>query len=302
MTTRTPSAAPWVDIRLTVAEHAAADLTRAYTGGEVWLVGALAEGLAHQRSDVDLLVVTPGDPPHLTSRQIGDIRVDLRAQSRAAIEQWHQWLSGFAVTRDNLETFREVRSRMPDLTLLRTARRLTADRAAEPATTAEERAVYQRWALADRCEVAASLAEDLIGLAVAGLHLHAAIVWNQLAIVVAQAEAAASGSPLLSDKWLPSLLARRLGVDEPVPLPPAGGGADSERFAVLQVRLADALLRQWPATVEPQPPADHLHGYGWLPQRYADGWFLRLGDDRVPVTDAQILGWRHAAAARHGHP
>jgi hypothetical protein len=300
MTIQTPATA-WVDTRLTAAEKAAADLAHAYPGSDVWLVGALTEGLAHQRSDVDLLLVTPDDPPTLTSRQIGDIRVDQRAESTAVVGQWHRWLGAFAVTRDNLETFRAVRARMPDLMLLRTARRLTTNQAGEPATTAEERAVYQRWALADRCEAAASLAEDLLGLAAAGLHPHATIVRNQLALVVAQAETTASGSPLLSDKWLPSLLAQRAGVDEPVPLPAADTGDDNNRFPVVQVRLADALLRLWPATAPPQPAIEHLHEPGWLPQRYADGWFLRLGDDRVPVTDAQLLGWRHALAARPGH-
>ncbi|AJE81571.1 hypothetical protein SLNWT_1195 [Streptomyces albus] len=293
---------PWLK-RLEVAEQAAARLADEYVGADVWLVGALAEGLAHQHSDVDLLLITPGPVAGPGSRLIQGIRVDVRAVSRSTVHEWRTLLDAFTVTRDDIATFRAARARLSDLTLLRTARPLaqTPDQVAvlEPG----QRATYQRWALADRCEAAGSLAEDLLGLAQAGLYPHADLVWAQLARVVAQAETVAAGAALLGEKWLPSLLSSNNARFTPVPALPeprwVSAPAHSPFFASVQVRVADALLALWPTDAEPEPVDEAgLGGFGWLPQRYGDGWFLRRGDDRVPLSDGRMRGWQQAAARR----
>ncbi|MCX4573423.1 nucleotidyltransferase domain-containing protein [Streptomyces sp. NBC_01571] len=298
------TAAPWLDTRLKVAEHAAAVLADEYASADVWLVGAFAEGLAHQHSDVDLLLITQKAVPGPGSRLIHGIRVDVRAVSESTVDDWRTLLDAFTVTRDGIETFRTVRARLSDLTLLRTARPLSTapDRAA--ILVPEQRATYQRWALADRCEVAASLAEDLLGLAHSGLYPHADLVWDQLARVVAQAETVAAGAPLLGEKWLPSLLSRDDAEPfRPVPALPEprwlSAAAHSPFFASVQARLADALLALWPTDAEPEPVDEAgLGGFGWLPQRYSDGWFLRRGDARVPLTAGRIRAWQKSAARR----
>ncbi|MGW3498599.1 nucleotidyltransferase domain-containing protein [Streptomyces sp. NPDC001020] len=302
--TSVPQPAPWIQRRLKVSEEAAAELSTEYFGADVWLVGALAEGLAHQQSDVDLLLVTPnahGPAPQLGARITDGIRIDVRAVSEATVHQWRSLLDAFAVTRDDIETFRRVRAQLGDLTVLRTARPLSTTHA-EGILRSGQRAAYQRWALADRCEAAASLAEDLLGLAQAGLYPHADLVWAQLARVVAQAETVAAGAPLLGEKWLPSLLARRHGAGQAVPIPALpeprwlSAAAHSPFFAPVQARLTDALLTLWPVGADPEPVEESLVGFGWLPQRYADGWFLRRSEARVPLTDSRLLGWRGAAA------
>ncbi|MFJ3824969.1 nucleotidyltransferase domain-containing protein [Streptomyces nodosus] len=298
----TPS--PWLTARLKVAEQAAAALTDEYCDAGVWLVGALAEGLAHQHSDVDLLLITQGPVAEPRSRLVHGIRVDIRAVSAATVHDWRTLLDQFTVTRDDIDTFRTVRARLSDLTLLRTARPLTpVPNRAEVLATGQQ-ATYQRWALADRCEVAASLAEDLLGLAQTGLYPHADLVWEQLARVVAQAETVAAGAPLLGEKWLPSLLSRD-DADwfRPVPALPEprwlSATAHSPFFASVQARLADALLALWPTDAAPEPVDEAgLGGFGWLPQRYSDGWFLRRGDARVPLTDGRMRAWHQAAAQR----
>ena len=64
-------------------------------------------------------------------------------------------------------------------------------------------------------------------------------------------------------------------------------------------RLADALLALWPTDAEPEPIDEAgLGGFGWLPQRYNDGWFLRRGDARVPLTDGRMRAWQKSAARR----
>ncbi|WP_031036396.1 nucleotidyltransferase domain-containing protein [Streptomyces sp. NRRL F-5650] len=295
---------PWLDARLKVAEHAAAALADEYAGAKVWLVGALAEGLAHQHSDVDLLLITPGPVPGPGSRLIHGVRVDVRAVRESTVHDWRTLLDQFSVTRDDIATFRIVRARLSDLTLLRTARPLTLVPDHTEVLVSEQRAVYQRWALADRCEMAASLAEDLLGLAQAGLYPHADLVWDQLARVVAQTEAVAGGAPLLGEKWLPSLLSQG-DADRftPVPALPEprwlSAAAHSPFFASVQARLAHALLALWPTDAKPEPVDEAgLGGFGWLPQRYSDGWFLRRGDDRVPLTDGQMRAWQRSAARR----
>ncbi|NEC65898.1 nucleotidyltransferase domain-containing protein [Streptomyces sp. SID9727] len=294
---------PWLKTRLEVAEQASTCLADEYADADVWLVGALAEGLVHQRSDVDLLLITPEPVAEPGSRLIHGIRVDVRAVSRSTVHDWRTLLDEFTVTRDDIQMFRAVRSRLSDLTLLRTARPLAQapDRAAvlEP----EQRAAYQRWALADRCEAAASLAEDLLGLAQAGLYPHADLVWDQLARVVAQAETVAADAALLGEKWLPSLLSSNEAPFTPVPALPeprwVSAAAHSPFFASVQARLADALLELWPTDAAPEPVDEAgLNGFGWLPQRYSDGWFLRRGDDRVPLSDGRMRAWQQAAARR----
>ncbi|MZE68684.1 nucleotidyltransferase domain-containing protein [Streptomyces sp. SID5789] len=301
------STTPWLQERLKVAEQAADTLAQEFFGADVWLVGALAEGLAHRQSDVDLLLVTPEPVAAPGSRLLGGIRVDVRAETGQTVNEWRRLLDAFAVTREDIATFRTVRERLGDLTLLRTARPLThvCDEA-NPCEILlpEQRVTYQRWALADRCEAAASLSEDLLGLAQAGLYPHADLVWDQLARVVAQAETVAAGAPLLGEKWLPSLLSKD-DADRfrPVPALPEprwlSAAAHSPFFASVQARLADALLALWPTNAEPEPVDEAgLGGFGWLPQRYSDGWFLRRGDARVPLTDGQMRAWQHSAARR----
>lgn len=295
---------PWLETRLKVAEHAAAALSDDYVGADVWLVGALAEGLAHQHSDVDLLLITQEPVPGPGSRLIHGIRVDVRTVSESTVHDWRTLLDAFTVTRDDIATFRTVRARLGDLTLLRTARRLSAAPAPAEILVPEQRATYQRWSLADRCEAAASLAEDLLGLAQSGLYPHADLVWDQLARVVAQAETVAAGAPLLGEKWLPSLLRRDDAEPfRPVPALPEprwlSAAAHSPFFASVQARLAAALLALWPADAEPEPVDEAgLRGFGWLPQRYSDGWFLRRGDARVPLTDGRIRAWQKSATLR----
>lgn len=299
--------APWLEMRLRVAEQAAATLADEFFGAEVWLVGALTEGLAHQQSDVDLLLITHEPVSEPRSRLVHGIRVDVRVVSWDAVNAWRILLDSFTVTRDDIETFRTVRTRLSDLTLLRTARPLTPAPGLEPSRVLGpgQRATYQRWALADRCEAAASLAEDLLGLAQAGLYPHADLVWIQLARVLAQAETAAAGAPLLGEKWLPSLMAvghdgdRFKAVPE-LPQPRwSTAVAHSPFFATVQARLADALFVLWPSNADPESVDEAgLSGFGWLPQHYRDGWFLRRGDARVPLFDGQMRTWREAAARR----
>lgn len=296
--------APRLQARLEVAAQTAATLADEFADAQVWLVGALAEGLAHQQSDVDLLLITPEPVAEPCSRLVHGIRVDVRAVSWDTVNAWRTLLDAFTVTRDDIETFRTVRTRLSDLTLLRTARPLAPAPDLPPVLAPGQQATYQRWALADRCEAAASLAEDLLGLAQAGLYPHADLVWTQLGRVVAQAEAVAAGALLLGEKWLPSLLgshddARFKEVPElPDPRWP-GAVTDSPFFAPVQARLADALFVLWPSSADPEPVGEAgLGGFCWLPQRYNDGWFLRRGDTRVPLSDGQMRTWRQAATLR----
>ncbi|MFD4943567.1 hypothetical protein ACFWNT_13745 [Streptomyces sp. NPDC058409] len=299
---------PWLDERLQAAEQAATDLAGEHRGADIWLVGALAERLAHTQSDVDLLLVHPAGPaPTLPSRLLRGIRIDIRAVTADTVNNWRTLLDDFTVTRDDVETFRRVRAMLPDLTLLRTARPLTGT--PDAVLTPIQWTTYQRWALADRLEAAASLAEDLLGLAQAGLYPHADLVWDQLARIVAQAETVAAGTPLLGEKWLPSLLARTDDTDDqraavPVPVPPAphwpSAATHSPWFAPVQLCLTEALVTLWPleGTAAKALPEKGLIGFGWLPQRYGDGWFLRRGDARLPLSDGQMLAWQHAVAQR----
>jgi hypothetical protein len=294
---------PWLDTRLRVAEHAAAALADEYVGAEVWLVGALAEGLAHQHSDVDLLLITKKPDPGPSSRLVHGIRVDVRSVSQSTVHEWRALLDAFTVTRDDITTFRTARARLSDLTLLRTARPLSPAPQHVEVLVPEQRATYQQWALADRCEAAASLAEDLLGLAQAGLYPHADLVWDQLARIVAQAETVAAGAPLLGEKWLPSLLshddADRFRPVPALPEPRWLNTAHSPFFASVQTRLADALLALWPTDAKPEPVDEAgLDSFGWLPQRYSDGWVLRRGDARVPLTDGRMRAWQQAVARR----
>lgn len=298
--------APWLAKRQRIAQQTAAGLADQYPDAEIWLVGALAEHLAHTHSDIDLLVVVPtAEPPALRSRLVADIRVDLRAVAATAVDEWRELLADFTVTRDDVETFRRVRAHLPDLTLLRTARQMTSDGTAEVLEPALRNG-YRRWALADRCEAAASLAEDLVGLIEAGLYRHADLVWDRLTVILAQAETVAADAPLLGEKWLPSLLMQHYGADEDAPVPtlpvpdwPHAATSGSPWFASVQVRLATALLSLWPltSTTPPHPLEERgLAGFGWLPQRYTDGWFLRRGDVRVPLSEGELHAWRDAVA------
>ncbi|WP_131770259.1 hypothetical protein [Candidatus Protofrankia californiensis] len=298
---------PYLNKRLQIAQQAAADLADDHPGAQIWLVGAVAEHLAHAHSDIDLLLIVPTGPlPPLHSRLMDGVRVDPTTVTSDTVGRLRSLLGSFAVTREDIEVFRTVRARLADLTLLRTALAFS-DGAFAPVLSAAERTGYLRWALADRAEAAASLAEDLVGLAEAALHPHADVVWDRLAVTLAAAEAVAAGAPLLGAKWLPSLLTRAehtaTGHRRIPSLPtPHWPDAASPWFAPAQVRLANALLSCWPTEAAPDPSwQKDLSGFGWLPQRYADGWFLRRGDVRVPLSDGQLIAWRDAAA-KQPHP
>ncbi|MFF4531640.1 hypothetical protein ACFY1P_20510 [Streptomyces sp. NPDC001407] len=294
------NATPWATQRLAIARLSAVCLLTEHPTAQVWLVSALAEHHAHARSDIDLLLITPDLAPTMASRIVDSVRVDVRAVAQCETDQWHTHLRQFSVTRSALEEFRTVRARLADLTLLRTARTVR-DGVFVPVLDSAGRDGYRRWALADRAEVASSLAEDLVGLVEAGLRPHADLVWARLAITLAQAETVAAGAPLLSEKWLPSLHP----AGGAATAPPAVDWTNPERasrcFAHAQVRLADALLTCWPVTAPAEPVDPQLTGFGWLPQHYADGWFLRNGDQHTCVPDAQVPAWR-TAVAQHTRP
>ncbi|MFG3225153.1 hypothetical protein ACGF07_10270 [Kitasatospora sp. NPDC048194] len=282
--------------RLRIAGQAAERLLSSHPGTAVWLEGALACGLAHATSDIDLRLL--GDAPDLPGSRswLSDgVRIDLQVSTPDQMEQLRGLLRGFDVRADDLALFRRVRRDLPALTCLRTAKRYQAGQWI-PVINSGEAEVYRAWGVADRAETVASLTEDLIGLIVDGLYASADLVLERLALTLASAECAAAGQPLLGEKWLP------LMADQPwSPRPLSALWQDTSWgwFRPIQRRLTSALLSCHlvnGASGEPNPVS--VSGSGWLPQRYSDGWFLRRADDRVPLTDAALLAWaKHLESA-----
>ncbi|MER5985765.1 nucleotidyltransferase domain-containing protein [Streptomyces sp. NPDC001787] len=68
-----------VALRLALTHSTARGLLAAHPGARVHLTGALAHGLAHARSDIDLLLITPDTPPPVTAVHRQQIRVDITA-------------------------------------------------------------------------------------------------------------------------------------------------------------------------------------------------------------------------------
>ncbi|MEU0725787.1 hypothetical protein [Streptomyces sp. NPDC006140] len=200
-------------------------------------------------------------------------------------------LRSFDVRRDDLSSFRRVRASMHDLMCLRTALSYGSGHW-NPVLAPGERQGYRRWAVADQAEVAASLAEDLTGLVEDGLAESVGVVCRKLETCLAALDCAAAGHPVLGDKWLPLLVGA-----PPRPSINPARGETWEWFRPVQRRVARALLGCWPVDDPLQkPPSLGAPDAGWLPQRYADGWFLRRGDAHSPITGGQLLGWLSAVS------
>ncbi|MFF2142164.1 hypothetical protein [Kitasatospora sp. NPDC058190] len=294
---------PWHAERLRIAHATAAVLAAEHPGVQIRLEGALAHGLAHARSDIDLRIVTPaGRPLRVVSRTVDGIRVDLHTSTAEDLSELRGLLASFDLPREgDVAAFRTVRRHLTDLTTLRTA--VVLDHGEQsPVLDKNEADLYARWALADRVQAAISLTEDLLGLIEARQRLAEQLVWQHLAVVVAQAEAAAAGQPLLGDKWLPALLGLATGpghAPRPIPALPDTNrpyGAEAA-FRAVQGRLCEALTARWGVPEPGDAVLDPARsGLGWLPQRCSDGWALQRGDDLVPLSPAQFHAW--AAIAR----
>ncbi|WP_406133247.1 hypothetical protein [Streptomyces zaomyceticus] len=277
---------PSARLRREIADRVAQALLASGEAQEIWLEGALACGFAHAASDIDLRGIVDGALPAWESRIMDGVRVDLQASAPQRAEELRHLLRSFDVRRDDLGSFRRVRASMHDLMCLRTALSYGSGRW-DPVLDPGERQGYRRWAVADQAEVAASLAEDLTGLVEDGLSEPAGVVCRKLEICLTALECAEAGHPVLGDKWLPLLASA-------APLPPIGPArAESwEWFRPVQRRVTRALLDCWPVDDPVQkPPNLGVPDAGWLPQRYADGWFLRRGDVHIPITGGQLLGW-----------
>ncbi|MFJ9693137.1 hypothetical protein [Kitasatospora sp. NPDC101183] len=273
--------------RLHIAGQVAEHLLSSHPGSTVWLEGALACGLAHATSDIDLRLL--GDTPDLpdSGSWLSDgVRIDLQVSGPDQMAQLRAFLRGFEVRADDLTVFRRVRKDLGSLTSLRTARQYQEEQWI-PVVSPGEAEVYRAWAVADRAETVASLTEDLVGLAADGLYASVDLVLERLALTLASAECAAAGQPLLGEKWLPLMATRPWtpGTTTAVWHDTSWGW-----FRPIQQRLTSALLSCHPIDGSSSDPAPAL-GTGWLPQRYSDGWFLRRADDRVPLTDAALLTW-----------
>ncbi|MCZ7460582.1 hypothetical protein [Streptomyces sp. WMMC940] len=277
---------PSTRLRREIADRVARALVASGEAREVWLEGALACGFAHAASDIDLRGIVEGTLPAWESRIVDGVRVDLQATAPQRAEELRYLLRSFDVHRDDLGSFRRVRASMHDLMCLRTALSYGSGRWG-PVLDPEERQGYRRWAVADQAEVAASLAEDLTGLVADGLAEPVGVVCRKLETCLTALECAAAGHPILGDKWLPLL------AGAPSRLPIDAAHAETwEWFRPVQRRVTRALLDCWPVN-DPlrTPPNLGAPDAGWLPQRYADGWFLRRGDVHIPVTGGQLLGW-----------
>ncbi|MFD5233191.1 hypothetical protein ACFWJ5_32630 [Streptomyces qaidamensis] len=272
--------------RREIANKVAQALLASGEAREVWLEGALACGFAHAASDIDLRGIVYGPLPAWESRIVDGVRVDLQATDPQRAEELRHLLRSFDVCRDDLGSFRQVRASMHDLMSLRTALSYGSGRW-DPVLGPGERQGYRRWAVADQAEVAASLAEDLTGLVEDGLAESAGVVCRKLETCLAALECATAGHPVLGDKWLPLLA----GAPSRPPIDPARAGT-WEWFRPVQRRVTRALLGCWPVN-DPlrTPPNLGAPDAGWLPQWYADGWFLRRGDVHIPITGGQLLGW-----------
>ncbi|MET7761131.1 hypothetical protein ABZS71_03505 [Streptomyces sp. NPDC005393] len=278
--------------RMTIAAEAAREMLSSGTADQVWLEGALACGFAHAASDIDLRgIVSVAELPRWESRMVDGVRVDPQASSPQEIAELRQLLRTFDVRRDALASFRRARRAMHELMCLRTALSYR-EGAWHPILTPEECDGYRRWAVADQAEIAASLAEDLVGLLESQLFDSAHVVCRKLETCLMALDTAASGHPVLGDKWLPLLA--RLAITTVTPAV-SNDGTHSDSwtwFRPTQRRITLALLACWPTDATPGPPPPIADpAAGWLPQRYADGWFLRRGDTHLPVDESTLLGW-----------
>ncbi|MFD9793795.1 hypothetical protein ACFWXK_22940 [Streptomyces sp. NPDC059070] len=277
---------PSARLRQEIADRVAQALVASGEAREVWLEGALACGFAHAASDIDLRGIVDGALPAWESRIVDGVRVDLQAAGPQRAEGLRHLLRSFDVRRDDLGSFRRVRASMHDLMCLRTALSYGSG-GWDPVLDPEERQGYRRWAVADQAEVAASLAEDLTGLVEDGLAESVGVVCRKLETCLTALGCATAGHPVLGDKWLP-LLADA----QPRPSIDPARAETWEWFRPVQRGVTRALLDCWPVDDPLQKPP-HLGApdAGWLPQRYADGWFLRRGDVHIPITGGQLLGW-----------
>ncbi|MFF8617951.1 GNAT family N-acetyltransferase [Streptomyces sp. NPDC015350] len=294
--------------RLALAHSTARDLLAAHPGARVHLTGALAHGLAHARSGIDLLLITKDTPPPVTAVHHQGIRVDVTATSLREMNDTRWLLAAFGLPREgSIPAPRTVRGRMDDLTRLRTALLLDGRGTARSVLTSTERKVYAQWALADRLQEAVTLTEDLAGLLGSGQMQSAAVVVGRLGTVIAQAETAAAGQPLLEEKWLPALLGLAASPPTgPLPLPPlAGAGAGSNQwgFADIQRRLISALFTCWGTpSGPPEPLPEPVDTFGWLPLVCNEGFAARFGEEHVPLTGGELLTWAdHVTAPAHEH-
>ncbi|ARF71458.1 hypothetical protein ACPEIF_18245 [Streptomyces sp. NPDC012600] len=277
---------PSARLRREIADRVAQALVASGQAREVWLEGALACGFAHAASDIDLRGIVDGDLPTWESRIVDGVRVDLQATAPQRVEELRHLLRSFGVRRDDLGSFRRVRASMHDLMCLRTALSYGSGRW-YPVLVPEERQGYRRWAVADQAEVAASLAEDLTGLVEDGLAESVGVVCRKLESCLTALGCAAAGHPVLGDKWLPLLAGA-----QPRPSIDPARAETWEWFRPVQRAVTRALLDCWPVDDPLQkPPSPGAPDAGWLPQRYADGWFLRRGDVHIPITGGQLLGW-----------
>ncbi|MGW0731799.1 hypothetical protein [Streptomyces sp. NPDC002851] len=275
--------------RRKIAATVAAELLCNGTAQEAWLEGALACGFAHAASDIDLRGIVDTPPSAAWESQIvNGIRVDLQASTPEEINNLRALLSTFDVRRDHLPVFRQARSTMPALRDLRTA--LSYDSGCwQPVLTEPERDGYRRWAVADQAEIAASLTEDLMGLLLDELAVPVEVTSRKLEMCLLALARAAAGHPVLGDKWLPLLGS----ATSPLPIPRLTPSTPGWLwFRPVQRQVTKALLSCWPVQDRPgRAPDLDDPGAGWLPQYYADGWFLRLGDTHVPVSGASLLAW-----------
>lgn len=277
--------------RLRIAGQVAGELLTSYKDAVVRIEGALACGFAHAASDIDLRLVGEGpELPKSGSWLVDGVRIDLQVSSPQEMDQLRALLGRFDIRQDDLALFRRVRRQLPELTCLRTALSFD-DGQWSPVIDMTEAGVYREWAVADRAEALASLTEDLIGLVEDRLYSSAELVWQGLTVMLASAECAASRHPLLGEKWLPLLTDQPWS---PVSTPANWQDKDWQWFRPVQRRLVRALLSCHPVTgargATPVLPED---GGGWLPQFYSDGWFLRRGDQRLPITDDALRDWMH---------
>ncbi|MCK8678635.1 hypothetical protein [Streptomyces lichenis] len=277
---------PSARLRREIADRVARALVASGEAREVWLEGALACGFAHAASDIDLRGIVDGELPAWKSRIVDGVRVDLQPTAPQRAEELRHLLRFFDVRCGDLGSFRRVRASMHDLMCLRTALSYSSGRW-DPVLAPGERQGYRRWAVADQAEVAASLAEDLTGLVEDGLAESAGVVCRKLETCLTALGCAAAGQPVLGDKWLPLLAGA-----QPRPSIDPAHAETWEWFRPVQRGVTRALLDCWPVDDPLQKPP-HLGApdAGWLPQRYADGWFLHRGDVHIPITGGQLLGW-----------
>jgi hypothetical protein len=287
-------------VRLQLAARVADEERRQGDVVDVWLEGALAEGLVHAYSDIDLRVLVARRRAPWRHRVVDGVRIDLVESDPADLARSRALLGTFDVRFDDMETFRKVRGQLNLLTRLRTARRRGGanwERVLGPS----ECAGYRRWAAADRAEQVMILTEDLLGLVADGMTDEAGIVWHELSLAVAGLECVVADQPLLPAKWLPALCIRAAAGRPLAPRLPVWSEPGEPWFTPTRRRHTAALLRCWPLAPsgDTQPCPPETLSLGWLPQRYADGWFVRRAAERIPLTEPQMRDWCHKSI---GHP